>query len=87
MHPELMKHIEALGIANRVRFLDNIYDQELVLLYNAASLFAFPSLYEGFGLPLLEAMACGTPIIAANNSSIPEVVGDAALLIETKDAR
>jgi glycosyltransferase involved in cell wall biosynthesis len=60
--------------------------EDLALLYSCASLFVFPSLYEGFGLPPLEAMACGTPVIAANNSSIPEVVGDAAVLVEAKDA-
>jgi glycosyltransferase involved in cell wall biosynthesis len=59
---------------------------DLVLLYNAASLFAFPSLDEGFGLPPLEAMACGTPVVAANNSSIPEVVGDSALLVDAQSA-
>ena len=51
-------------------------------LYNLADLFVFPSLYEGFGLPPLEAMACGTPVVAADNSSIPEVVGDAARLVD-----
>ena len=61
-------------------------DDDLVLLYNLASLFVFPSRYEGFGLPLLEAMACSTPVVAANNSSIPEIVGDAALLTDAEDA-
>ena len=59
--------------------------EDMALLYNAASLFVFPSLYEGFGLPPLEAMACGTPVIAADNSSMPEVLGDAALFVEARD--
>lgn len=82
---DLAEQVKALGVNSQVRFLNHISDEELVLLYNAASLFVFPSLYEGFGLPPLEAMACGTPVVAANNSSIPEVVGDAALLFEAKD--
>jgi len=84
--PSLTRQVTALGIQNRVRFLEQIPDDELVLLYNAASLFVFPSLYEGFGLPVLEAMACGTPVVAANNSSIPEIVGDAALLFDAEDS-
>jgi len=55
------------------------------VLYNAADLFVFPSLYEGFGLPVLEAMACGVPVVASNVSSIPEVAGDAALLVDPRD--
>lgn len=82
---DLAEQIEALDINSRLQFLERVSDEELVLLYNAASLFVFPSLYEGFGLPLLEAMACGTPVVAANNSSIPEIVGEAALLIEAED--
>lgn len=77
---------ERLGLADCVHFLHGVSDAELVGLYNAARLFAFPSLYEGFGLPPLEAMACGTPVVAANNSSIPEIVGDAALLVDAQDA-
>jgi glycosyltransferase involved in cell wall biosynthesis len=84
---ELSKEIEGLGLVNRVRFLRHVSTDDLVLLYNAASLFVFPSLYEGFGLPPLEAMACGVPVIAADNSSIPEIVGDAALLFNANDAQ
>lgn len=83
---ELTKHIELLGLMDRVHFLEQVPDEDLVLLYNGAALFIFPSLYEGFGLPLLEAMACGTPIIACSNSSIPEITGDAALLVDAQDA-
>lgn len=83
---ELTEKMQQLGLGNAVRFLENVANADLVSLYNAASLFAFPSLCEGFGLPLVEAMACGAPIIAADNSSIPEVVGDAALLFPAEDA-
>lgn len=79
---KLMELVNDLELKDQVRFLSQISNDDLVLLYNAASLFVFPSLDEGFGLPLLEAMACGTPIVAANNSSIPEIVQDAALLAE-----
>jgi len=68
-----------LGIAEQVHFLVDVDDESLVFLYNESALFVFPSFEEGFGLPLLEAMACGTPVLAANNSSIPEIVGDAAM--------
>lgn len=87
LETELAKLVEELGLARCVQFLHQVSNEDLVLLYNAASLFAFPSLYEGFGLTLLEAMACGTPVVAANNSSIPEIVGDAALLIEAQDVK
>ena len=70
---------QKLNISEHVHFLNNVSDEQLVSLYNRASLFVFPSLEEGFGLPPLEAMACGTPVVAANNSSIPEIVGDAAI--------
>lgn len=78
---------EHLGILNHVLFLEEVSDQDLVHLYNMASLFVFPSLEEGFGLPPLEAMACGTPVLAANNSSIPEIVGDAALQFSAENVR
>jgi glycosyltransferase involved in cell wall biosynthesis len=83
--PSISKRIEALGLNRYVQFLDHISNEDLVLLYNEASLFVFPSLSEGFGLPPLEAMACGTPVVASNNSSIPETVGDAALLFDAQD--
>jgi glycosyltransferase involved in cell wall biosynthesis len=85
LEAELTNEIETLGIKERVHFLERVNDEDLVLLYNAAALFVFPSRYEGFGLPLLEAMACGTPVVAADNSSIPEVAGEAALLVSADD--
>jgi glycosyltransferase involved in cell wall biosynthesis len=71
-----------LGIAERVKFLGYVQEADLRVLYSAAKLFVYPSIYEGFGLPPLEAMACGAPVITSNTSALPEVVGDAALLID-----
>jgi glycosyltransferase involved in cell wall biosynthesis len=75
----LAQKIESLGIGSRVFFCGFIPDEDLPGLYNLAKLFVFPSLYEGFGLPVLEAMACGTPVACSGTSSLPEVAGDAAL--------
>jgi len=69
-----------------VRFLGFVPDEDLPALYAQAQLFAFPSLYEGFGLPPLEAMACGTPVVCSDRSSLPEIVGDAALMVDAEDA-
>ncbi|MDD5529969.1 MAG: glycosyltransferase family 1 protein [bacterium] len=69
-------------LQKEIIFTGYVNQSELIYLYNAADLFVFPSLYEGFGLPLLEAMACNTPVVASNTSSMPEVVGDAALLFD-----
>lgn len=74
-----------LSLQDRVHFLGFAADEALPALYSAASVFAFPSLYEGFGLPVIEAMACGTPVVCSNTSSVPEVAGDAALLIDPFD--
>ncbi|MBC8159998.1 MAG: glycosyltransferase, partial [Roseiflexaceae bacterium] len=70
------------GLAHVVRFLTDIADTDLPALYAGAELFAYPSRYEGFGLPPLEALACGTPVLCGNTSSLPEVMGDAALLVD-----
>ncbi len=74
-----------LGVAGRLHRLGFFDDQDLPALYNLASVFAFPSLYEGFGLPVVEAMACGTPVVCADNSSLPEAAGDAAWLVPARD--
>ncbi|MFN2255840.1 MAG: glycosyltransferase family 4 protein, partial [Candidatus Promineifilaceae bacterium] len=74
------------GLERRVHFTGYVADQELPLWYNAADALVFPSIYEGFGMPVLEAMACGTPVIAARTSSIPEAGGEAALYFEPQDA-
>jgi glycosyltransferase involved in cell wall biosynthesis len=81
----LMRQVEALGLSERVRFLGFVPDDDLPALYSGAWVFAFPSLYEGFGLPPLEAMACGVPVVASNTSSMPEVVADAGLLVDPLD--
>jgi len=73
------------GSLSNVVFTGPVTQEELVSLYSLASLFVFPSLYEGFGLPVLEAMACGVPVAASNSSSIPEVAGDAALMFDPMD--
>jgi glycosyltransferase involved in cell wall biosynthesis len=69
----------------RIHFAGYVADEDLPALYSLATLFAFPSHYEGFGIPVLEAMACGTPVVCANNSSLPEIAGDAALMVEATD--
>lgn len=71
-------------LPKRVRLLPRIEDTDLSPLFSGATLFAFPSLYEGFGLPPLEAMACGTPVLTSNITSLPEVVGDAALTVDPR---
>jgi glycosyltransferase involved in cell wall biosynthesis len=71
-----------LGVQNRVRFLGGVNDRDLTALYTGARAFVFPSLYEGFGIPPLEAMACGCPVIASDAASIPEVCGDAAIYVD-----
>jgi len=76
-----------LGLASRVKFIGVVADQDLPSLYANAAIFLFPSLYEGFGLPVLEAMASGTPVITSNISSLSEIAGDAALLVDPSDPR
>lgn len=78
----IFEAIEHLGLKDRVSWLGPVPFDDLPLLMNGAAAFVYPSLYEGFGLPPLEAMACGTPVIASAASSIPEVVGEAAILID-----
>jgi len=74
-----------LHLTEEVHFAGFVPEDELPLWYNAARLFAFPSLYEGFGLPVLEAMACGAPVITSTVSSLPEVGGKAAVLVPPRD--
>lgn len=74
-----------LGLEGEVLSLGEVSNEDLVLLYNTAQVFVFPSLYEGFGLPPLEAMACGIPVISSNSSSLFEVLGDAAILLDPND--
>ena len=83
---EIEDAVASLGMADKVRILGMVPRAHLPALYSAASLFAFPTLYEGFGFPGLEAMACGAPVVASNRSAVPEVLGDAALLADPEDA-
>ena len=76
---------QRLGLEDSVRFPGFVPDDDLPLWYSSAAVFAFPSRYEGFGLPLLEAMACGAPVVSSNASSLPEVVGDAGLMVDPSD--
>lgn len=78
---QILAEATSLGIEDRVRFVGFVDDDDLPALYSEATLFVFPSMYEGFGLPLLEAMACGVPVLSANASCLPEVAGEAALLL------
>ena len=81
---DLRKDSQADALGDVV-FISGLSKKQLVQLYNQATAFVFPSLYEGFGLPVLEAMACGTPVICSNSSSIPEVAGTAAIMINPAD--
>jgi glycosyltransferase involved in cell wall biosynthesis len=76
---------ESLKITDKTVFTGYVPEDDLPALYSAADLFVYPSLYEGFGIPPLEAMACGTPVITSNRSSLPEVAGNAALLVDPED--
>ena len=84
---ELYKLAEHSDPGGRIIFTNFVPDDGLFDLYRGASLFVFPSLYEGFGLPPLEAMACGVPVICSNAASLPEVVGDAAILVNPTNVR
>ncbi len=77
--------LDHLELHKDVHFTGYLPEEDLPAIYNGADLFVFPSLYEGFGLPVLEAMACGTPVVTSNRSSLPEVAGEAALLVEPDD--
>jgi glycosyltransferase involved in cell wall biosynthesis len=78
----VFEEVEQLNLRQHVTFLGRVATQDLLYLYNAARCLAHPAIYEGFGLTPLEAMACGTPVVVSNVSSLPEVVGDAALLVD-----
>src|SRR6202161_2057965 len=84
-HPRLRRTVVRSGVQNDVRFLGFVPIEVLRIFYNVAKIFVFPSLYEGFGLPPLEAMAHGTPVVTSNTSSLPEVAGNAALLVNPEN--
>lgn len=85
LYDDIFERVEALNLTEQVHFLHDVPDSDLPAIYNAASLLVTPSFYEGFGLPALEAMACGTPVVAADRASLPEVVGEAGLLVNPDD--
>jgi glycosyltransferase involved in cell wall biosynthesis len=85
MFDDVFQTAERLGLRDRVLFPDFVSDDDLPALYAGATLFVYPSLYEGFGLPVAEAMACGAPVVSSNASSLPEVAGDAALYFDPRD--
>jgi glycosyltransferase involved in cell wall biosynthesis len=83
----IFARMRALGLEDCVMFPGQIAQDELPLWYNACAVFAYPSLYEGFGLPVLEALACGAPVVTSNVTSLPEVVGKAGYLVEPTDVQ
>lgn len=84
-YDQIFTEVESLGLTSSVVFPGYVTHQELAWWYNAADLFVYPSRFEGFGLPVLEAMACGTPVVTSNVAALPEVAGDAALLVSPDD--
>ncbi|CAG0934668.1 mannosyl-N-acetyl-alpha-D-glucosaminyl-diphospho-ditrans,octacis-undecaprenol 3-alpha-mannosyltransferase / alpha-1,3-rhamnosyltransferase [Thermoflexales bacterium] len=85
MAEPIFEQVKRSGLESRVHFPGFVDDVDLPALYSAADLFAYVSLYEGFGLPLLEAMACGTPVVGSKVSSLPEVIGEAGLQVDPRD--
>jgi glycosyltransferase involved in cell wall biosynthesis len=85
--PDYEGYIEQLGIKEQVRWIGFVEEGDKPVVYRGASAFVFPSKYEGFGLPVLEAMACGTPVVSSDAASLPEVIGDAGYGIDPEDAR
>ena len=85
LYKQIFKEIELSDLQKEILFLGIVEDEDLPMLYNCADVFVYPSLYEGFGLPPLEAMACGIPVITSNTSSLPEVVGDAGIMVGPDD--
>ena len=85
LYHDIFEQVTRAGLSEDILFPGFVDDKDLPALYTLADLFVFPSLYEGFGLPPLEAMACGTPVVASDNSSLPEVLGQAALLVPAED--
>ncbi len=84
---EIFDYMKRSEVGDKIHYLGYVLDDALPALYKASDLFVYPSLYEGFGLPPLEAMACGTPVITSNTSSLPEVVGDAGIMVDPYDVK
>jgi glycosyltransferase involved in cell wall biosynthesis len=87
MFEEIFRTVTELHLEKSVRFLDYILDEDLPALYNAATAFVYVPFYEGFGLPPLEAMQCGTPVITSNTSSLPEIVGRGGIMVDPRDVQ
>lgn len=87
LYDEVFKLVEELRLSDMIKFTGYVPDVDLPALYSQAEIFVYPSLYEGFGLPPLEAMACGAPVVTSNTSSLPEVVGEAGLAVSPRDWR
>jgi glycosyltransferase involved in cell wall biosynthesis len=85
LYDAVFRRLDELGLREQVRFVGYLDEDDLPLWYAAASVFVFPSIYEGFGMPPLEAMACGTPVVTSDSSSLPEVVADAGLMASPHD--
>ena len=85
LNDSVRSRVETLGLGDRVHLAGYVEGEDLAALYSLATVFAYPSLWEGFGLPVLEAMACGTPVLTSDVSSLPEVAGDAAVLVPPTD--
>ena len=84
-YEEVYDLVRSRGLQHRVLFPGFVADEDLSALYSSADVMVFPSLYEGFGLPVLESMACGVPVLASNISCLPEVAGSAALFVDPRD--
>ena len=82
---QFLQALDRLRVRDAVRFIGNVGDEELRFFYSVADVFVFPSTFEGFGIPPLEAMACGCPVVSSNTTSLPEVVGDAGMLCDPRD--
>jgi len=85
LYEDIFKLVDELKLSERTIWLENVADKDLPALYTGASVFCLPSHYEGFGLPALEAMACGTPVVVSGRGSLPEVSGDAGILVNPDD--
>lgn len=87
LYEDVFAEVERLGLSGRVKFIGYVHDNDLPAIYSQATLFVFPSLYEGFGFPPLEAMSCGVPVLTSNASSLPEVVASAGVQLSPHDEK
>ena len=85
MYDEILSAPKKFGVSNRVKFIGRVADADLAAVYKMAKIFVWPSLMEGFGLPVLEAMTLGIPVICSNRGALPEVAGKAAILVDPED--